>query len=176
MPRYRRSIHRLPLWRLKLKGKMNAYNRLARGIARRGGVLLLILATLLSTSAYAGTATPQTLSDAERRKLCAQALEEAEAARELIPALETRLDTARKQLAAAEERATLSDERMALMRETVALLESSLKLARENVAALEKRVVELQEALNEERPKKWRNLAIGLVAGVVLAVLAGRSE
>jgi hypothetical protein len=174
MPRYRRSIHRLPLWRLKLKGKMNAYNRLARGIARRGGVLLLILATLLSTSAYAGTATPQTLSDAERRKLCAQALEEAEAARELIPALETRLDTARKQLAAAEERATLSDERMALMRETVALLESSLKLARENVAALEKRVVELQEALNEERPKKWKYALYGAIAGAVLVVLAGK--
>jgi chromosome segregation ATPase len=115
-------------------------------------------------------------SNPTRDELCARAVAEVKTARVYVADLEARLDTARKQIAAAEERADLSDQQRALLREQVALLESSLKLARENVAALEKRVVELQEALNEERPKKWRNLAIGLVAGVVLAVLAGRSE
>jgi chromosome segregation ATPase len=129
------------------------------------------------------TSTAQTLSDEQRRQLCARAVEEVKAARELIDALERRLATAREQLQAEEEKNAIEAEQKRLLEREIALLVEQKKNAAEQLANAERAVAVLTEDNQRVRAERdranKRNLtwaAIGAGVGAVLTYLFTRDD
>jgi uncharacterized protein YfaQ (DUF2300 family) len=159
-------------------------------LSRPGNVMKTLGAAVLAvlilasgpTRAFA-TSTAQTLSDEQRRVLCARAVEEVKEARALIASLDARLDTARLELKAHAEKDAIQTEEAASLEREIALLLEDKRKAAEQLANAERAVAVLTEDNQRVRGERdranKRNLTwaiIGAGVGAALTYLFTRDD